>query len=131
MVTAASTQERRALIWSHWDRDGGLRLRHDEVVVALGITVRLGDPPTSQDGRLRTVHAQGAGPIHQDHSGLRQLPEVSRRNSRSNHSSVLIIAAPIECFVKFTCARAEQLKHTRELPRITPGSRDIGIPLLE
>ena len=86
---------------------------------------------TSQDGRLHTIHGQRPGPIHQNHLGPRRLTAVSRCTSRSNHRSVLIIAAPIERFVKFTCARAEHLKHTRELARITPCSRDIGIPLLE
>jgi hypothetical protein len=44
---------------------------------------------------------------------------------------IIIIKASIERFVKFTCARAEHLKRTRELARITPSSRDIRTPLLE
>jgi hypothetical protein len=37
LVTAASTEERRALTWSHWDRDGELRLHHDESLCPLGL----------------------------------------------------------------------------------------------
>jgi hypothetical protein len=60
---------------------------------------------------LSTVHAQGAGRIHQP-LGPGQRPWVGRCSSLSNRRSVLIIASPIERIVKLTCARAEHLKRT-------------------
>jgi hypothetical protein len=55
-------------------------------------TVRRSDP--NQSGRAAAYRPHPGAGVHQNHTGSRQLPEVSRCNSRSIHRSILIIAAP-------------------------------------